>query len=198
MKKSIFILLVALTSLVSFSGCERADYQHPLHRKQPLKASFITLFLPFFLFADQLIVGVSQIQADAFEDGYKTLLQDCKEGVGDSCAVIAEMHLSGLGIPRDTQKGLKFLDIACGLSHMPSCFVYAQKLQEHKEPPIQEQLLIESLYKKCCDADLAEGCFYYATLQKEPHAKNEALKKSCSLHYYEACEAMLKAPKEPF
>ena len=34
MKKTICIVLIALGLGAVFSGCERADYQHPLHRSK--------------------------------------------------------------------------------------------------------------------------------------------------------------------
>lgn len=33
MKAFILVALVALGSVAMFSGCEKPDYQHPLHRK---------------------------------------------------------------------------------------------------------------------------------------------------------------------
>ncbi len=32
MKKSIFLVLITLALSAVFSGCERNDYQHPMHR----------------------------------------------------------------------------------------------------------------------------------------------------------------------
>ncbi len=34
MKKTVFILFVAIALGAVFSGCERNDYQHPLHRSR--------------------------------------------------------------------------------------------------------------------------------------------------------------------
>jgi len=33
MKSLVLVALVALASIAMFSGCEKPDYQHPLHRK---------------------------------------------------------------------------------------------------------------------------------------------------------------------
>jgi hypothetical protein len=33
MKKAVLVCLIALGVAATFSGCERADYQHPMHRK---------------------------------------------------------------------------------------------------------------------------------------------------------------------
>jgi heme/copper-type cytochrome/quinol oxidase subunit 3 len=32
MKKTVFLLLIGLALGAAFSGCERNDYQHPMHR----------------------------------------------------------------------------------------------------------------------------------------------------------------------
>ncbi len=33
MRKFILVAFLAFASLMTLSGCEKADYQHPLHRK---------------------------------------------------------------------------------------------------------------------------------------------------------------------
>lgn len=33
MKKVLFLTIIALGVMSTFSGCEKPDYQHPLHRK---------------------------------------------------------------------------------------------------------------------------------------------------------------------
>jgi len=34
MKKTVFLLLVGIALSAVFSGCERNDYQHPMHRSK--------------------------------------------------------------------------------------------------------------------------------------------------------------------
>jgi hypothetical protein len=33
MKAYILVVLIALSGITMFSGCEKPDYQHPMHRK---------------------------------------------------------------------------------------------------------------------------------------------------------------------
>jgi uncharacterized protein len=88
---------------------------------------------------------------------------------GASCALLAELHLYGRGVPQDTLRAAALYLRACDAKHAEGCVRLAQMYREGDGVALDKDQA-RTLARKACNAGAAEGCCELGQIVEGPEA----------------------------
>jgi TPR repeat protein len=133
-------------------------------------------------------------------DAAKTFFDACEGGHPLSCTRYGHMAITGQGVERNVEFGLRFMNQGCNAGSQEGCLAlvdaYATGQGVAKDLSKAEQLAVQT-----CDAGFGKGCYVLAQLSEQSSAWEQEnsrdvtslYEKACSLGYGHGCsEVALK------
>lgn len=69
------------------------------------------------------------------------------------CGLLAEKHRKGRGVPKDAEKRVELLTMACDKGDGEACYELAEDTRNDKD-----KMVPAGFYRKGCDGDFSEAC----------------------------------------